>query len=290
MWQFMVVVVFLVAGCIVDSSESDDVEGICGTQLTVPKEQAEECVAAAGIQRPMYGKGNITINPLVFRELPPYPTDFNEVHLLYERGRLLENFSDTYPDEAYYKQPEWRPREIDMERCMKNYYTSQPQYIGVMGYGAYPGHTIVSPVRPGETLRFVTTIRADCGIVKFQGMMLQPVFNERVELRMRGVVVKEADQNPRIAERYLDVKVSPEILLLEPTYPWFHYNYSQRVIVEVEVDEDIPPGNYAVEIVAVDPPYSYIQQWTRKYRLGYINAGGMGIGAVYTVFIDVVER
>ena len=111
--------------------------------------------------RPKYCDDNGCIDDeVVFRELPPYPIDFREVDVMVENNRypIAEDFSNELPDEVYFKQPEfyptWEDQGVPYYTPLKPGYS--PGYVGVVGYGAYPGDILVSPIEPGQNFLTVS--------------------------------------------------------------------------------------------------------------------------------------
>lgn len=261
----------------------------CEDELVyISAEQVDACLKKYNMDRTLHSDGTRAINPKVFENLPEFPKDFYEVLLLYERGRLLSDFSFEYEDENYYMQPEWAPENIFEQSCVKTYLYPPEGYFGAFGFGAFPGHTIVDSAEPGQDLRFITHIRTSCGISKYQGIYLKERFSNYVELRQRGTILKSVDQNPEEVKNYFKIlNITPELFLLEPNFPVYEAGWARRVVIEVHVNEDTPDGEYAIEFVTVDVPKEYDTQWTKRYRLKYAGSATQVAGAPYTVFIKV---
>ncbi len=227
--------------------------------------------------RPQYCNENGCVNPLIFKELPVLPDDFEEVRVMiqYSQFSVLENFTPGVPDYNYFVQPELYPTWKDQG---VKFYTgvqegSAPGYIGVYGYGAYPGDAIISPsdgaeVKPGMDLVIVTFFHAGWRIGNYQGMKLNAVYPQSGRIG-KGLGEILVDQDPSVVENYFDVEIEPEVILLEPTFPIFFNNWSQRI------NEGTPPGDYLIGIRPSTAPEKYRYDWNREYRLMYVDIGGI---------------
>jgi hypothetical protein len=242
--------------------------------------------------RPKYCDENGCIDEsVVFRELPPYPKDFSEVDIMVENNRypIAENFSKKIPDENYFKQPEfyptWEDQGVPLYTPLKPGY--RPGYVGVVGYGAYPGDIVVSPIEPGQNFLTVTYWHASWAVAKFQGMSLVVTYPTKGETMMGMFTV---EQDPDVVRNYFDVEITPNTLLLDPTYPLFGPNWAQKVRIEVHVKENTPPGKYLIGISPTNPPKELESEWIREHRLKYTSVGTIGIGRpTYQIFVEVKE-
>ena len=240
--------------------------------------------------RPKYCDKNGCIDEsTVFRELPPYPQDFREVDVMVENNKypIAEKFSKELPDENYYKQPEfyptWEDQGVPLYTPLKPGYS--PGYVGVIGYGAYPGDIIVRPIKSGQNFLTITYWHTAWAIAKYQGMGLTVTYPAKGETGMGLFVV---DQNPDKVKDYFSVNISPTTLLLQPNYPLFGKDWAQKVKVDVHVNEKTPPGKYLIGISPVNPPADLETQWIRDYRLKYTSVGIAGIGRpTYQIFVEV---
>ncbi len=240
--------------------------------------------------RPEYCDENGCIDEnTVFRELPIYPEDFEEVDIMVENNRypIAEDFSEKIPDENYYKQPEfyplWEDQGVPFYTPLKPGYT--PGYVGVVGYGSYPGDIIVSPIEPGQNFLTVTYWHTAWAVAKYQGMSLAINYPVKGETKMGMFKV---NQDSEMVKNYFNVEITPNNLLLEPNYPLFGWNWAQKVKIDVHVNENTPPGKYLIGISPVDPPKDLESQWIKEHRLKYTSVGMVGIGRpTYQIFVEV---
>jgi hypothetical protein len=98
------------------------------------------------------------------------------------------------------------------------------------------------------------------------------------------------EQDPDVVRNYFDVEITPNALLLDPTYPLFGPNWAQKVRIEVHVKENTPPGKYLIGISPTNPPKELESEWIREHRLKYTSVGTIGIGRpTYQIFVEVKE-
>ena len=232
-----------------------------------------------------YCDENGCVSTDVFQYLPPYPENFHEVWLLVYFGRIsnLENFSTQYPDEYYYKQPEFYANSFIKQGL--SYYTKLKPGKTVMynigGTGPYPGDVVIKEIQKGETIRVSTFWHSAWAVVKYQGFSLVPHYPEEGKVRMGEITVK---QDPQIAKNCFDIKIEPNPIILEPTYPVFFYNWTRRVKAEIKVRNSCPPGWYMISIEPEKAPEKYQDEWTREYglKMATIIAGG-----AWQIFLQV---
>jgi len=254
-------------------------------------QRAIDVIRAKSSLRPDYCiNGDCIDKSITFRELPSYPGDFNEVDVMVEKNQfpIAENFSEEIPDENYYLQPEfypsWEDQGVPIYAVLKPGYT--PGFVGIIGYGSYPGDLLVDPIIPGQNFVAATYWHSSWGIAKFQGMSLIPTYPASGQTEMGLFVVT---QDPSKVKDYFDVEITPNIILLDATYPLFGPEWVKKVKIDVHVKENTPSGKYLIGITPVDPPQEMQDQWIRKYRLKYTSVSMGGIGRpMYQIFVNVV--
>ncbi len=240
--------------------------------------------------RPQHCDSQGCITPVVFELLPEYPKDLKDVYELvyFSRISVPERFSTALPDESYYKQPEFYPT---FEQQGVPYYTPlkpgySTGYLGVLGYGSYPGDTVIQVEQGGGLVDAVTYWHASWGIVKYQGTALQAIFPETGDAGNIHV-----QQNPGTVKNYFDVKIDPEVFLLEPTFPVFRPEWAKKVKATISVNPNTPVGRYLIGIVPGDVPTDTDDLWVRQYKLGYMPVGSLGImpgRPTWQIFIEVI--
>jgi len=254
-------------------------------------QHAIDVIKSKASLRPSYCIDNNCIDPtIVFRELPPFPKDFNEVDIMVENNQypIAENFSKDIPDKNYYLQPEFYPSWEDQGVPLYTEFESgySPGFVGIIGYGSYPGDIVVDPIMPGQNFLTITYWHTSWAIAKFQGMSLIPTYPANGETQMGLFVVK---QNPSEVKKYFNVEIIPNTILLDPTYPLFGPEWAKKIRIKVHVKENTPPGKYLIGITPVDPPKELQNQWIREHRLKYTTVSMAGIGRpMYQIFVNVV--
>lgn len=237
--------------------------------------------------RQKYCSGNVCIQPEVFELLPEYPADFGEIDFLVEHGEIpiLENFTEGVPDENYYKQPEFYPTWET--KGVNSFLSPTPGYFAMKGLGAYPGDIVIRPVKAGQDLIAITFFHSAWGVIKWQGVGLDVTYPTEGSTEMGKFSVV---QDPAEVKNYFKVEVEPKNLLLEPTYPVFYPNWTQKVKINIHVNENTPPGKYLIGISVASPSPEFSQKWINELRLKYTEGGIAGIGRPnYQIFIEVVE-
>lgn len=252
---------------------------------------------ASNSYRPQYcsSQDGKCIDSQVFVRLPPYPKDFSDVSYLvtYNRYPILENFTEGVPDEYYYKQPAfyptWGGQGIEKYKDLAPGYKAD--YVAVKGLGAYPGDVIISPkpgisVKPGMTFTVVTFVHAAWGVAKYQGVGMGYGFPST---GLSAFDIINVTQNPDVVKNYFDITIDPPYFLIEPSWPQFFPNWSQKVRITIKINEGTPAGTYLIGIGAGVPPAEAENEWIRAYRLGYTTGGAVGIDRPTHQIFLVVE-
>jgi hypothetical protein len=235
--------------------------------------------------RPSHCIEGICADKSVFINLPKYPENLEEVALGVELNAydLPENFSKAYPDENYYKQPEFYPDESFASQGLKYYTVSNVKWS--IGSGSFPGDYVISNmenkdlISMGDTIKVVTYWHAGYGIYKYQMFKLVPTFPEYMKIRMGTY---EVTQDTSEAQRCLEVKVSPENILLGKTSPSFDYDWTQKITAYITVK---CPGKFAVSIMPDNVDEQFQQKMIREY--GLFNISSNPSGSEWQVFLDI---
>ncbi|MFQ6020695.1 MAG: hypothetical protein ACE5J4_01580 [Candidatus Aenigmatarchaeota archaeon] len=158
------------------------------------------------------------------------------------------DFSKNSERESDWKQPEY----YNFDDGIK-YYISPPQgYIGIYGYGSTPTQeNFINPKEITTKIYFHTSWY----VISYQGLQL----------------IANYDKN------YFDVEVTPDIILLEPTYPYFEYNWTQEITIKVKL-KNPPKGDYLIGIDVIQPPKEFKDKWSKEYGNRYVSAGSFRIG------------
>ncbi len=203
----------------------------------------------------------------IFADLPLVADDFSEIAYLLATGRY---FSLELLDEEYYKQPEFYPR---FKENGLNYWSEpNPSYWGVNGYGIYPAEQW-DTLTIGEREEFtsVVFIYTSWGVQTYQGATIVPSGN---------------------ALELFDIEITPDIFLLEPTFPKFYQNWAYKVSITGKRKPGTPSGDYDLTMNIVHPPKEFSVQWEGQYRNLYFDAasGVNPSGSPLTFHIKVTEN
>ena len=227
--------------------------------------------------RPQHCIGEICAKSEVFENLPKYPENFNEVILLPLFG-MYEDFSSKHPDENYYKQPEFYPDEQFEQQCLQ-YYTIKSMTFS-SGSGPYPGDAVISNITSGDIFPVITYWHTGCAVTKYQLLGMVAEFPESVKIRMGDLQIT---QNPEKARQCFDVNIFPSTLLLEPTYPKFGYDWTQKVKVEITAK---CKGDWVIQISPFGEPDANIKaQFIRNN--GITKLSQMPQGGIWQIFVHV---
>mgnify|MGYP001600766071 CR=1 FL=1 len=206
------------------------------------------------------------IRDVAEKELPPLPEDFWKYkYVLLTKGFL--NFSNL--SEEYWKQPEFVEicTGTDVGSCVNSFKQNAIPYfkeknIGIWfreGTLTFPAVQYVTTVAGAEFSIYVIWQTA-WNVETYQGIKLVSIYPNTLAGNVVG--------NYNILdgkEKIKVVEISPEMLLLEPTYPIVKKDYRQLVKITFKVAEDIPKGDYMVAFEEVRLPKNVEEQYYTKY-------------------------
>lgn len=275
----------------------------------------------ATAERPKYcGSEGYCVPADVFSLLPAYPDGMSVVKTRIDTMmyNVMENFgavnplcrkwSPDYlqcleftPDKYFYKQPEFYYNEWTTEN-INTYYLplGNPKgynysYLNVGGGGAFPGVVIIEPqegalVKPGMDLRAVTYFHAALGVRNYQGVHLEIDYPDKAEV-FYGVNTIKINQDPNTVKNYFDVTITPQEFVLEPTFPVFHQDWTEKVVFSIHINENTPAGTYVIWIEPGSVSGLNQTKWSNEYGLRYYNfAQGFRITPPpYQIFITVSQ-
>lgn len=224
----------------------------------------------------------------MFNRLPTFPEDFYQVRELILSGEIIDlgSLSD-----EYWLQPEFFPQ---FEETGLPLLQNPPKdRWGAYGVIVYPGDSI-STIVPGESIDLYFFIKSGYLVETYQGISLEAVYPESVNVEP-GLELpdgsKQIDQNSSEVKELFDVKISPDIFVLESNYPVYNLGGTQRIRVTVQVLEETPEGIYVVGIDTGTVPEEYEQEWLAEYA-GLYASGSMTKfdRPYYQAFINVIEE
>lgn len=227
---------------------------------------------------------NKCIRSDVFKYLPAYSSDFQQMYELIFYGKINDL---SRVDKKYWQQPEilptWQTSGIDI------YLKPEKNRFGAFGFGCYPSEAIAT-LKPGQAVKLTTYLHTSWGIQNLQGMSLKLIYPSHADSEQGINVIQDAS-----VSNYFDSSVSPDIVLLGPTWPYFetgtsfdHDGWIVPVTLDIKVHPETPKGTYAVGLMPYGPPLKMNDDWTLKYKLRYTPIQFYNIGKPYfTVFLNV---
>ncbi|MFH1448450.1 MAG: hypothetical protein ABIG39_06305 [Candidatus Micrarchaeota archaeon] len=221
---------------------------------------------------------------IFFRNLPSFPEDFYRVRVLV----LYSKISDLdILGEEYWKQPEFLPGfEETAVEIIKNPQTGR---WGAFGFGVYPGDTRVT-ASPGSEFEVTTFIHSSWLVETYQGIKFAPEYMETITLPYQDLQGSQVvTQNPEEVRKYFEVSISPEMTVLEPSFPILEYSWIQKMKVRVKVNPETPPGTYVIGVNTGVPDSEFNDKMMMKYLNMYTTGGSnVGVGrSLYQIAVIV---
>jgi hypothetical protein len=179
------------------------------------------------------------LEPKIFSQLPAFPPEFYRVELLNYYDRLDDSELAGLP-ESYWKQPEWYPGFDESGIAMMGGVNGTG---AVYGYGAYKAD-VWRAAEPGQNFTAVIFLHASWGVKSYQGFLMSLDYNQ---------------------SEFEDVRASPDIFLLTPTWPSFTQNWTQKVVLTGRVRPGAKNGGYTIAMRLDRPPEEWAAQWRDAY-------------------------
>lgn len=187
------------------------------------------------------------INNTVFSDLPAIPANFTMIKRdLY--GNQIKDLSKI--SDSVYKQPEFYPT---WERNGRSWFTEHDySRWGVHGWGIFPSEISysISNMSAGDTMEIYSFLHTSWGIETWQGLKIIPKYNTT----------------------YFNVQTVPEEILLEPTFPKFYYNWTQRLSLNITAKQKIPAGTYSFSFNVISPSDKKNEEWVWDVLDKYTNS------------------
>jgi len=157
----------------------------------------------------------------VFKNLPPYPEDLPEIRELYATQKLTD-YSRLPPE--YYLQPEFYPGWF---ATANKTYNRDPRIHGKFGLGFYPSTASIY-LNEDTTLNLTVLIHSSPGVECYQGIVLNVTTNP-------PNILKTEILKPKTIKLPIEYHLPPNkiLMLLEPTYPYFNRNWSQKFVLKI---------------------------------------------------------
>jgi len=209
----------------------------------------------------------------VFKYLPAEPYNFQQV------SEPLKQFWDaqlacTLLGPEYWKQPEF----YKTQDTWLNYYKEVPFGLTGKGYGGYSDEAIAG-VTPGLNFSMCLFIYTGAGVSSYQAIPLDvyvlggegtsPTFGQN-QFSDGNRTVGTEDMS-----KYFEIEIVPKTILLEPAYPLFFGNWTQKVVLNIRVSPDTPKGRYMVILGPFGTvPEKQDREWRIEYGNRYMNQAG----------------
>src|SRR4030042_5262577 len=181
----------------------------------------------------------------VFKEIPPFPKDFWTKKALFDTQQIIAE--QLTPE--YYLQPELYP---GWESCKNDVFnTTKLHYTGTYGASVYPSRFTIQNIKVNESTKISALLYTAFGVELYQGLQLEILYNHSA--------LKVTQFSPQ-----------SDLYLLEPTYPYFHQNWSRIIIFEIQL---LQKGNYTIEAYERLPDEATDQAWKTTYGSQYTSGG-----------------
>lgn len=223
----------------------------------------------------------------VFRDLPPFPSDFYVIKVMVDSGKVTDMCAKI--NETYWKQPEFYPNYEAGYEMMLN---PPKDRVGVQGYGTFPSEAIAT-VNPAESTAVNTCffLKSSWFISTWQGMRLVPAYVGNISFYANSFPdgTRGVAQDSATNQQYFTITTDPVYVLLEPTWGYFFNGWVQKINVQIKVSPDTPKGKYIIGATVVAPDSAHNEEWLWQYKTAYVAIGGAGIDRpLYLIGVEVV--
>ncbi len=215
------------------------------------------------------GEGSATFDDVAV-ELPPLPEDMWKLRYVMATG--ASNIDLCQVTKAYYQQPEFITLPPFEQTGLRYWTNPDPTHWVESGEGGFPQmqrivvETSASPDEPiiGSACAFVFTA---WGVQTYRGVYLQPYFMDK------GVKVNPDQTTQTVVATgsdgadHIQVQATPNVLLLEPTFPVIKRGWIKQVTLTFTIDPDTPAGIYLVGVKALPVPDQSIDEQLRAASL-----------------------
>ena len=220
-----------------------------------------------------YGELRGGIPECIFSFLPDMPYNLVQVaNPLKEQWDV--SVSCKLVGEEYWKQPEFYKRYD----TWLNLYSERPIGPTITGYAGYSDESLAI-IKAGDSFSSCVFINAQAGMSSFAlipldtkvmgGSGTSPSFNTNSYSDYTRTTGSED------MSRYFDVKISPETIMIEPVFPMFFANWTQKVQIDVVSSPDTPKGKYMIIVGPFGTASNELNDYLAiEYGTKFINIGG----------------
>ena len=217
----------------------------------------------------------------IFKNLPTIPNDFWRIKYEMSSGQIsMKTLANL--DSAYYLQPEFIKNNF-VDGGINFWKNPDIYHWYPEGYGTYPHQAYVDTTSGGEFDVYTFTYTS-WGVEGYQGLSLEPSYPKSM-VNPKG---DKINTNPLDAKKYFNISISPDVVLLEPTYPIFLDGWSKKIHVHVDVAENTPAGEYAIGYDVGFAPNNLEDEWKDQYHELYQSKSGFSIPtAQFEIYVIV---
>lgn len=215
-----------------------------------------EPVFSNGLNVPIKGcvdldRSSYKIPPAVFESLPAAPKCFWSLVKRYQNKQFLD---DSFFTPSFFLQPEFYPT---FESQGLSYWLSpNATHWGAVGYGYFPSNKVLKG-KQEETIHVRFFFHSGFGVRTFQGLRLEPFFENEVDQNKVVVTLDSESQNG---------------FWLGPSFPKFDSHWAKAVDVTILILPSALPGDVSFSLKTKPPFPDGAQAWSTLFGKSYYNA------------------
>ncbi len=243
------------------------------------------------------GQADVLFTDFMVKELPPMPKDFFAFRQALFIDPLIKRirFDPERFNESYWLQPEWVVPFEDQKIPVMRKRIEDPRYGAVWGVGTWDDKIVKinkPPIADEDITEniyaWIEPVPATQGYLGVGLRKVYPPVAEFVE-NTGGDYKSSYYQDPVISEKYLDLKIEPQELLLNPNFPYFYPGYRKMIKLTLIVKKDTPAGIYIIGMQPDAPSKKFSEEHRLQDPVNYWDPyGGFArIGSPYQIFVEV---
>lgn len=217
----------------------------------------------------------------VFKNLEPLPDDIYKIRYQLMTGRV-EPQTLCMLEQKYYEQPEFYLNSF-RDVALKFYKKPDTSHWTPEGYGTFP-HEMETITKAGTNFSVCTFFHSSWAVEAYQGFSLYAAYPSIA--RYKGQLI---NLNTEESIKYFDVEVTPDNILLEPSYPIFSKGWSKKISLKIKVADDTPKGTYAVGFDVARPSLEMAKEWSSKYQELYFSKSDFSVSEEQFRMVIVIE-
>jgi hypothetical protein len=258
-----------------------------------------------------------TTNPNYYSLLPPMPSDFAQVQLLWQQEAIRDDPERI--NSSYWKQPEWFPLYSQNFVTTLNMIADENRMpiwsLGIFDSQIYnrinsewlsnassvpetAGRGVVEIGNNSIIIKHRFWLRAAPGAAKIYGVGLYPVYPGSSYLKGNqalGIPNETLSQDPNVTKSYISISAyESESMSTEFNmgvyWPKLEPEYVKEIEVTVEIQKNTPKGTYILGVDASAPSREYQEIQSLRYLLKYTDPSiGMArFPSEFRLFVEVI--